>query len=295
MRPSPSVRPGLNLVSIIFILTAVVRLAVPPLAHARPTDAAPVIVEPAQRPDPGAATVRPAAARADTIDFGYYETRDDGLKYAVLGETWTWDHGGADPLEGWTSDDLSENDADFWRQVTAASWLAEGNPAPWPRMNDSEGIALCGARKGYADSLGWFGGVGYGNRWCQRLTSPAFGYLGTGAVDLSFRYFSDSEIDYDYSRVFVESDSTRTLLNEPGFTGRVGIDDLGVITPALYTRSITNEAVEKCARTSPLAVFAVIGGPEPGVGQRTECCGLRICPLTAHCAAPQPRPTFVFH
>jgi hypothetical protein len=240
MRPFPSVRPGLSLVSIIFIFTTVAGLVVPPPAHARPPDAAPLIIEPARRPDPGAATVRLAAARADTIDFGYYETREDGLKYAVLGETWTWDHGGADPLEGWTPDDLTENDADFWRQVTETIWVAEGNPSPWPRMNASEGIALCGARKGYADSLGWFGGVGYGNFWCQRLTSPAFEYDGTDAVDLSFHYFNDSEIDYDFSRVFVESGSTRTLLNEPGFTGRVGIDDLGVIAPALYTRSITN-------------------------------------------------------
>jgi hypothetical protein len=72
----------------------------------------------------------------------------------------------------------------------------------------------------------------------------------------------------------------------PGMAGEV-LETLG--------EAGINEAVEKCARTSPLAVFAVIGGPEPGVGQRTECCGLRICPLTAHCAAPQPRPTFVFH
>ena len=175
----------------------------------------------------------------DTISFGFYEVRQDGLKYAVEGETWTWDHGAADQLEGWTSRDLTENLRDYWRQMTQAKWTAAGNPLPWPGMNGA-GMALCGADKGHADSLGWVAGIGYGNNWCQRLTSPTFVYDGTGSVDLNFKYFNDTEADYDYSKVFVKSGSVTTLLNPPGFNGKLGIDSVGVITQQNYVRAIQN-------------------------------------------------------
>ncbi len=236
MRPSRTLGPGLRLVSKVL---AVVLLAVLPPAGARARSAGTRLIEPLSRPEIRETGAHPQPARTDTVGFGYYEIRADGLKYAVLGETWTWDHGGSDPLEGWTSDDLTENDAEFWRQVTETTWAAEGNPPPWPRMNASEGIAVCGARQGYADSLAWPGGMGYGNHWCQRLASPGFVYDGTGEVGISFHYFNDSETDWDYSRVFAEAGSSRTLLNEPGFTGRIGIDDFGVITQASYARLIT--------------------------------------------------------
>lgn len=176
----------------------------------------------------------------DTIDFGFYEIRLDGLKYAVLGGKWTFDHGAADPLEGWTATDLTANDKDYWRHMTQAIWNAEGNGGQWPAMNASVGIALCGATKGHADSLGWEAGVGYGNNWCQRLTSPTLVYDGSGSVDLSFNYFNQTEPEYDYSKVFVNSGAVSTLLNPPGFDGFVGIDTLGVITQVSYARSILN-------------------------------------------------------
>ncbi len=115
-------------------------LAFPAMARPRPDLPEPLLVAPAPAGDPGAMSAGSSPARSDTVDFGSYEIRPDGLKYAVLGETWTWDHGAADPLEGWTSADLTQNEADFWRQVTEASLAAEGNPAPWPLMNASLGI-----------------------------------------------------------------------------------------------------------------------------------------------------------
>jgi hypothetical protein len=178
-------------------------------------------------------------ARGDTADFGYYEVRADGQAYAVRGGTWTWDHGAEDPLEGWTSLDLTTNLSDYWRFMTEAIWLAGDNPLPWPAMHGS-GMVLCGARKGEADSLGWVAGIGYGNDWCQRLTSPAFTYNGSGAVPLSFSYFTESEYHYDYAKVFLESGGSRVKINDPGFSGRIGIDTGGVITPVLYTHAVSN-------------------------------------------------------
>ncbi len=178
-------------------------------------------------------------ANADTISFGFYETRDDGLKYAVRDETWTFDHGAEDPFEGWTSVDVTDDLRDYWRQVTEASWIAEGNPLPWPRMT-GEGMILCGSRSGEADSLGWASGIGYGNNWCQRLTSPVLDYDGSGAVDLTFLYFQDSEVNYDYGWVYADRGDYRVLLNSPGFNGKIGIDTQGVVTPLMYIRSISN-------------------------------------------------------
>jgi len=175
----------------------------------------------------------------DTIDFGFYENRVDG-KYAIIGEKWTFDHGAADPLEGWIVTDLTENIRDYWRHMTQAIWVASGNPLPWPQMNASVGIALVGANQNHADSLGWSAGIGYGNDWCQRLTSPTLIYDGTGAVDLQFNYFNETEAEYDYSKVYVNAGSVSTLLNSPGFDGLIGIDTLGVITQATYTRQIQN-------------------------------------------------------
>lgn len=183
------------------------------------------------RPDRG--------ARGDTVSFGNYEIREDGQAYAVQGGTWTWDHGAEDPFEGWTSIDLTANLADYWRFMTEVLWLAGGNPLPWPAIHGS-GMVLCGARKGEADSLGWVAGIGYGNDWCQRLTSPAFSYDGSGTVPLSFAYFNESEYHYDYTRVFIESGSSRVMVNQPGFSGRIGITTGGVITPVLYTHTISN-------------------------------------------------------
>ncbi len=207
------------------------------LPHLRGSDRTPLGAFAGSRA--AASASAPAPARADTVSFGFYETREDGLKYAVRGETWTFDHGTEDPFEGWTSIDLSENLRDYWRQVTEASWLAEGNPLPWPQMA-GEGMVLCGSRSGEADSLGWTSGIGYGNDWCQRLTSPVLVYDGSGSVDLAFHYFNDTEADYDYSRVFAKGSPYRRLLNDPGFNGKIGIDTLGIITPRSYTRAISN-------------------------------------------------------
>jgi len=182
----------------------------------------------------------PSPTMRDTIDFGFYEVRLDGLKYAVVGGKWTFDHGAADPLEGWTTTDLTSNIKTYWRQITQSKWIAEGGPLPWPALNASAGYVLCGATKGHADSLGWASGIGYGNNWCQRLTSPTYNYDGSGAVDLSFNYFNETEIDYDYSKVFVTTTLVETLLNPPGFNGSIGIDTLGNIAQATYTRPISN-------------------------------------------------------
>jgi hypothetical protein len=185
------------------------------------------------------AAPRPNDVRADTLDFGYYELRG-GVPYAVRDGEWTWDHGAADPLEGWTSRDMTDNDGAYWRALTAAKWAAEGASIGWPQMTGA-GMVLCGATKGHADSLGWVNGIGYGNKWCQRLTSPELTYDGSGTVGLSLEYFSESEVSEDHTKIFVESGAGLVQINTPGFSGKLGIDALGVLTPVSYLRTISND------------------------------------------------------
>lgn len=194
-------------------------------------------------PEPPAASLPRAArapARGDTIDFGFYEIRSDGLAYAVRDGLWTFDHGAPDPLEGWTSIDRTDNGGEFWRRMTQEIWMDEGNDLPWPHMNGSPGIALCGLSKPRADTLAWVAGAGYGDLWRQRLTSPALTYDGSGSVDLAFNYFNDTESMYDYTRLYLVVGTTRTLLNSPGFSDRIGIDEAGVILPQTFAHVITN-------------------------------------------------------
>lgn len=179
------------------------------------------------------------SAKVDTLAFGYYTTKPDGLTYALLGGEWNFDPVAEDPLEGWTSIDQTDNDRAYWRQLTVAKWIAEGGSLPWPAMTGN-GMALCGATQGHADTLSWVNGVGYGNNWCQRLVSPALTYDGTGTVGLSLKYFSECEPNFDFTKIFVEAAGGRVMLNSPGFTGKIGIDTLGVLNPADYAQTISN-------------------------------------------------------
>lgn len=114
-------------------------------------------------------------ARADTINFGYYQVIG-GNYYAVQGETWTWDHGAPDPLEGWYAIDATANPGAYWRHITSAIWTSDpDNPIPAPLITGT-GSVWVGLFQGEADDLCWDAGLGYGNSWCQRLISPTYNY-----------------------------------------------------------------------------------------------------------------------
>lgn len=160
-------------------------------------------------------------ARADTLRFGYY-TLQSGAAYAVAGETWTFDHGASDPLEGWYAVDVSDNGANWFRVIDLASWGGHDNEVDAPILHGSRSIWL-GRFESSADSLCWMGGLGYGNSWCQRLESPSRPYAGVGNLNVSFDYFSDTELDYDYVQIRVRrADGSEFSLNGLGFTGSYG-------------------------------------------------------------------------
>jgi len=185
---------------------------------------------PAQIPDSG--------TRADTVRFGYY-TLVGSDAYAVVGETWTFDHGSADPFEGWRSMPLG-TPAEHFRSIDAANWSGHGNPVSAPVI-EGAGSAWLGAMEDEADPLCFAGGIGYGNYWCETLTSPALEFTGSGTVSLSLRYFTDSEQGYDFTHVRLVFDDSHSLaLNGPdGWSGLIGNPQVG--SYPTFTREVSAE------------------------------------------------------
>ena len=106
-------------------------------------------------------------------------------------------------------------------------WFARGGtapPGPWPARRSLYSRQRTGSRALAA-------GLGYGNEWCQRLTSPTLTYTGTGSVEIGFTCFNDTEEDYDYTRRFEPSEAVRNADSPPqrdggvrGDRGRFGKD-----------------------------------------------------------------------
>ncbi len=189
-------------------------------------------------------------ARQDTIDFGNYQIIG-GEYYAVVDGVWDFEDGADGPgmggpsLQGWYSIDLTANPGAYWRHITDAIWSADPfNPSYVPLIN-GPGCAWVGLFAGEARDLCWdTEGPGYGNSWCQRLTSPTFSYTGSGSVNLSMKYWNDTEPGFDYSTVVLQAGPNRTVLNDPGFDGQIGFDGglefPGGANAETYTRAINN-------------------------------------------------------
>jgi uncharacterized repeat protein (TIGR01451 family) len=135
----------------------------------------------------------------DTIRFGFY-TLQGGLPYAVPGEVWTFDHGAADPLEGWTATDLSNIASPPFRNVTTASWAGHGNQTHCPEINPA-GTAWLGYFENEANDACFASGLGYGNLWAQRYTSPLIAIPGSGDLTVRFKFFANLEPGFDVVRV----------------------------------------------------------------------------------------------
>jgi len=159
---------------------------------------------------------------ADTLWYGYF-TQTSGEKYAVAGEQWTFDHGSADPMEGFYAVDLSlSSSARDFRRVTASIWTAHQNWVAAPVLSGSASLWI-GAHRDEADANCWSAKTGYGNNWDQEVVSAPLAYAGSGAVMLSFVYFNDSEAGFDYTRVGLLFDGGERLpLNGSGFTDKIG-------------------------------------------------------------------------
>ena len=158
-------------------------------------------------------------AMGDTLRFGYV----DGDGFAVLGESWTFDHGGPDPLEGVVGIDESVVDGPYGRFVSAAVWGADpDNPANAPVLRGN-GSAWIGAFEGEADAACWAGGLGYGNNWAELLASPVIARSPGSSVELEWVHFNETEPFFDYSRVYVQLLPGLERVDLAEYTGDIGL------------------------------------------------------------------------
>jgi len=196
-------------------------------------------------------------ARTDTLNFGYFQVIG-GNNYAVLNGEWTFDHG-AGSLEGWYAIDKTANSGDYWRWIDATGWSGHGNEVVAPIINGT-GSVWVGIYENDADALCWESGLGYGNNWCQRLTSPAFTYTGTGTVTIDVKYFQDSEYKFDYGKVLVGAAGNTTQLNGPGgWSGNMNLYS----APLTYNREILASELGEEGDPRPFEIifeFAADGG-----------------------------------
>jgi len=187
-----------------FALLAILCLVVAGSALARPSDT----YKASQELLPGQTDLQQSQQMlrqlADTTWFGGYNAAeqqtynsvDDGYDTAV----WTWDAGTADPLEGWTSYDLTQDLRVYFSRVIADSFIVHGDPYV-PMIDGDVGQIWVGAHEDEANNLGWVLGMGYGNNWCQLATSPQYAISSGQDVQISFQYFQDSEIEFDYTYI----------------------------------------------------------------------------------------------
>jgi len=150
--------------------------------------------------------------------------------------------------QGWKAVDLTANSVQYWRVIDENLDLGEGVVAPlvagvyslWFGVNQPE-----------ADQLCWQCGAGYGNDYCQRVTSPNIAYNGTANISLEMLYWNDNEECYDGTTIYLKrADSVELSMNQhtggcpanpgwetqgKGFTGRIGVDTLTwTVVPELW-------------------------------------------------------------
>ncbi len=158
-------------------------------------------------------------ARSETLQFGYVD--NDG--FAILGETWTFDHGGPDPLEGWYAEDLTGQTGTYFRHLSAAAWNSDPtHDVPAPLLSGG-GSAYVGAFGSEANALCWAAGLGYGNDWCQTLTSPVYNHDGISDVPVSWLHFNDTEPDFDYIYVYLQLLPSGNRVELRAYDGQIGL------------------------------------------------------------------------
>jgi hypothetical protein len=154
---------------------------------------------------------RAGVAHADTLYWGGVDP--NGV--AVPGGVWDFEleAGESDPLEGWTSEDLTDEGV-FVRRVTANDF-ANDPASGLITEGGSMGSLWWGAHEDEANAGCWPGGMGYSNDWSQHA-AKTFQYSGTGDVTIAFAYYTDSVDEFDRATVHV-------------------VDDLGIVSPPLAT------------------------------------------------------------
>ncbi len=156
---------------------------------------------------------------SEALSFGFVD--EDG--FAVQGETWTFDHGGPDPLEGISVLNLAGQAGTFGRRIDAATWISDPENSVDAPILTGTGSLWFGLFQSEANEVCYENGLGYGNRWVQQLRSPVFSRSPGEALDIDWRFFSELEINDDEFNIYLELLPSSEVIPLGSFTGPIGL------------------------------------------------------------------------
>ncbi len=193
-------------------------------AHAFPVERA---ARPAEAFAPAAP--QPAKAAADTFWFGgahwdAVQSRWEANVSTSRTNRWTFDSGVDDDFEGWRGYDNSlvplptcprppvgtPDNSDFrWTHDSLYSLYGTPGTDLFPSATPPDtGAIWCAKYEVEADELCYSGGQGFGPNW-RHEARKTFEYGGSGDTRLTFKYFSDTERNYDFTYLYLEFNSAR--------------------------------------------------------------------------------------
>lgn len=193
------------------------------------------------------------AAGPDTVYFGgTFWSADSARWEAIQDSVWTFDSGvgsnfnhsdpAVDPfkdpslhasMEGWTGIDRTYFDLPYFRRMDKNTYPGTGqnvcsitgNFIWWAGLLPDEARDLC-----YAD------GQGYGNNW-NLCIEQTFTYDGAGTISFQYDYQNDTELDFDYTYVRVDTADTGSEVELAAYTGAVSGTGLHTLTPGSTLRT----------------------------------------------------------
>ncbi len=139
-------------------------------------------------------------SRQDTIWWG----DDDGTGYAIEGGTWDFEgDGGTGDFQGWTSIDLTQNLDTYFYRVSDADFVDD--PVNPMMTGAGDWMLWCGIHEDDAAALDYIAGMGYGDSFCQSAFSPMYAVTDqiNCTMTVGFNYFNDTEVDWDYTFLYV--------------------------------------------------------------------------------------------
>ncbi|MCA9730046.1 MAG: hypothetical protein KC729_20350, partial [Candidatus Eisenbacteria bacterium] len=206
--------------------------------------------------------IRATRAGADTVSYG--DIGVDG--FSIYGDVWDWDDpAGSDPLMGWYATDVTSQQVAYGRRITPDDWAGHGNLVPAPILSGT-GSLWIGALEDEAGALCWSGGLGYGNDWCQKIVSPPLTLTSAEDIALGFRYFADSEVNFDYTRLILRQlpgGWEVPISPADGFSGKIGLATDSPASPppgAIHTAPITLAMLDGSTEFQIVFEFGSDGG-----------------------------------
>lgn len=251
--------------SLLWLLALAVSLALTaPASAAGRSDRTPLhhlAFRPGEAPDALPPLTEPV--RSDTVWFG----GDDGTGTAYEGGVWDWDSERPDPLQGWTSVDLTDDPEDYFYWVTADSFPAHGDPCT-PCFPGTCRMLWCGIHQDQADERDFVTGMGYSNFMCQSARSPEFPIdPQSEPITIGFIYFNDTELNADFTHLYVLAYDGGGALTEEylveSYSGMIGSPDSPATGSAMVNAGMLAEETES-VRAEFRVVTDHIGSDEDG-------------------------------